>query len=184
MARPLPDLDLRRSSVGHLMPARYNAIAQLRAHNRAPVDGKILKSPTGYILAAAEVPRQNDYIFLSEDLLAGKPTAEVFDVDEAWRYSEHFPVVVDLPNVSKGTIPPVGLAIAEACRRNVVFMALSADTNADSAVITPLELQEKRTFAVDIQGEPERMMLVRNGARVWPRLEEASHDTNHRRLLR
>jgi exonuclease III len=42
-------------------------------------------------------PWQNDYIFLSEDLCAAGPTVEVLDNEEAWRYSEHFPVVVNLP---------------------------------------------------------------------------------------
>ena len=44
-------------------------------------------------------PWQNDYIFLSEDLLALKPKIEVFDDESAWRLSGHCPIVVDLSGV-------------------------------------------------------------------------------------
>jgi endonuclease/exonuclease/phosphatase family metal-dependent hydrolase len=47
----------------------------------------------------SEFPWQNDYIFLSQDLLALNPTVEVFDRDDAWRLSGHCPIAVDLPGV-------------------------------------------------------------------------------------
>lgn len=40
-------------------------------------------------------PWQNDYFFLSEDLLQQPFTVEVFDQDEAWKLSSHCPIVVE-----------------------------------------------------------------------------------------
>jgi len=46
---------------------------------------------------ASVFPWQNDYVFVTEDLLAQKPTVEVFDHDSAWRLSSHCPIVVNFP---------------------------------------------------------------------------------------
>jgi exonuclease III len=40
-------------------------------------------------------PWQNDYFFLSEDLLQQPFTVEVFDQDEVWKLSSHCPIVVE-----------------------------------------------------------------------------------------
>jgi hypothetical protein len=40
-------------------------------------------------------PWQNDYIFLSEDLLQQPFTVEVLDQDDVWKFSSHCPVVVE-----------------------------------------------------------------------------------------
>jgi exonuclease III len=43
-------------------------------------------------------PWQNDYVFVSADLLARSPTVEVLDEEAAWNLSGHCPVVIDLPS--------------------------------------------------------------------------------------
>lgn len=40
-------------------------------------------------------PWQNDYVFVTSDILARSPTVEVFDRDEAWELSGHCPVVIE-----------------------------------------------------------------------------------------
>ena len=40
-------------------------------------------------------PWQNDYVFVTSDILERKPTLEVFDRDEAWQLSGHCPVVIE-----------------------------------------------------------------------------------------
>ena len=41
-------------------------------------------------------PWQNDYVFLSEDLLESGYTVEVVDREDAWALSSHCPIVVEL----------------------------------------------------------------------------------------
>jgi len=44
-------------------------------------------------------PWQNDYIFVTTDILERRPTVEIFDQDDAWELSSHCPVVVEFDNV-------------------------------------------------------------------------------------
>ena len=44
----------------------------------------------------SEFPWQNDYIFVTADLLERKPRVEVLDDEAAWRLSGHCPLVVDI----------------------------------------------------------------------------------------
>ena len=43
-------------------------------------------------------PWQNDYVFVTSDILERRPTVEVFDRDEAWELSSHCPVVIEFAN--------------------------------------------------------------------------------------
>jgi len=42
-------------------------------------------------------PWQNDYIFVTTDLLEPRPKLEVLDEEEAWRFSGHCPIVIEVP---------------------------------------------------------------------------------------
>jgi exonuclease III len=42
-------------------------------------------------------PWQNDYMFVTKDLLERRPTLEVLDEKEAWRLSGHCPIVIEVP---------------------------------------------------------------------------------------
>lgn len=44
-------------------------------------------------------PWQNDYMFMSQDLLDEPFSVEVLDQDEAWQLSGHCPIVLELPNL-------------------------------------------------------------------------------------
>lgn len=43
-------------------------------------------------------PWQNDYVFVTSDILERRPSLEVFDRDEAWELSGHCPVVIEFAN--------------------------------------------------------------------------------------
>jgi hypothetical protein len=43
----------------------------------------------------SEFPWQNDYFFISEDLLAQPHTVEILDQEDAWKLSGHCPIVVE-----------------------------------------------------------------------------------------
>jgi exonuclease III len=43
-------------------------------------------------------PWQNDYVFVTTDLLERGPRIEVLDEEPAWRLSGHCPIVLDLPS--------------------------------------------------------------------------------------
>ena len=45
-------------------------------------------------------PWQNDYIFVTDDILKCKPTVEVFDRDEAWELSGHCPLVIEFDDAA------------------------------------------------------------------------------------
>ena len=47
----------------------------------------------------SDFPWQNDYIFVSEDLLPKASAVEVFDNDEVWQLSGHCPVVVEFADL-------------------------------------------------------------------------------------
>lgn len=53
-------------------------------------------------------PWQNDYFFLSEDLLQQPFSVEVFDHDAFWELSNHCPIVVELGRSSYQTTPEAG----------------------------------------------------------------------------
>jgi hypothetical protein len=44
-------------------------------------------------------PWQNDYVFVTEDLIAQPHTLEVCDHDDAWLLSSHCPIVVEFPSI-------------------------------------------------------------------------------------
>jgi len=53
-------------------------------------------------------PRQNDYFFLSEDLLEQPFSVEVLDRDDFWKLSSHCPVVVEFGLLSYQPTPSAG----------------------------------------------------------------------------
>ncbi|MGH9382745.1 MAG: hypothetical protein ACRD2N_00400 [Vicinamibacterales bacterium] len=46
-------------------------------------------------------PWQNDYVFVTADILQCKPTLEIYDRDDAWELSGHCPVVIEFADAQR-----------------------------------------------------------------------------------